>query len=250
MAAAGTEVVPSQETYNQILPQAMAIPEAEVLDFRTDASLAYHNVKEGAEAVLPHKDAVSAASPLTNWDEIRDAPKVGEALMFADVLVNQTSGSPGISPERISRAYELRRILMAAAEALAEAGLLPSDRVKRIRAGRGKIDAATDCVGLVALLREYWEEIKTKTAVTEADLREAELVGTELLQQLKPARARRDQKVTDAEAQALEARDRIWTLLVRRHEQIWKIGALIWGRDVDDHVPSLFSTRRRAKTSR
>ncbi|HLL83236.1 MAG TPA: hypothetical protein VK420_11315, partial [Longimicrobium sp.] len=38
---------------------------------------------------------------------------------------------------------------------------------------------------------------------------------------------------------ALDARDRLWTLLKQRHDVLWRCGAWLYGRAVDDRVPPL-----------
>lgn len=44
-------------------------------------------------------------------------------------------------------------------------------------------------------------------------------------------------------AEASELRDRFWTLLLQRHEALWRCGAWIHGRTVDEHVPPLQAGR-------
>jgi hypothetical protein len=40
-------------------------------------------------------------------------------------------------------------------------------------------------------------------------------------------------------AEATELRDRYWTLLLQRHEALWRCGAWIYGQEVDSHVAPL-----------
>jgi hypothetical protein len=44
-------------------------------------------------------------------------------------------------------------------------------------------------------------------------------------------------------AEATELRDRFWTLLLQRHEALWRCGAWIHGHTVDEHVPPLQAGR-------
>jgi hypothetical protein len=44
-------------------------------------------------------------------------------------------------------------------------------------------------------------------------------------------------------AEATELRDRFWTLLLQRHEALWRCGAWIHGHKVDEHVPPLQAGR-------
>ena len=38
---------------------------------------------------------------------------------------------------------------------------------------------------------------------------------------------------------ALATRDRLWTLLRQRYEALWRVGAYLFGRNVDERVPPL-----------
>jgi hypothetical protein len=44
-------------------------------------------------------------------------------------------------------------------------------------------------------------------------------------------------------AEATKLRDRFWTLLLQRHEALWRCGAWIHGQTVDEHVPALQAGR-------
>jgi hypothetical protein len=135
----------------------------------------------------------------------------------------------------------LRLLLLVTADSLAEAGLLSRAEVAAIRKGRGDIDAAKDCVALAALFRKNAAKLRGKHAVSAAQLKQADELGAALLKTLKPARARRAK--TAATVEAVD-RDRLWTLVERRHEQLWRAGAYLFGRAaVDEKVPSLQAVR-------
>lgn len=44
-------------------------------------------------------------------------------------------------------------------------------------------------------------------------------------------------------AEATELRDRFWTLVLQRHEALWRCGAWLHGQTVDEHVPPLQAGR-------
>lgn len=44
-------------------------------------------------------------------------------------------------------------------------------------------------------------------------------------------------------AEATELRDRFWTLLLQRHDALWRCGAWIYGQEVDSQVPPLQARR-------
>ena len=56
-------VVGSQKAYETFLPAAQALPEGEVRPFRADASLAYHNIRRGLDAIAPHIERIKEELP-------------------------------------------------------------------------------------------------------------------------------------------------------------------------------------------
>lgn len=62
----------------------------------------------------------------------------------------------------------------------------------------------------------------------------------------KSDRARRSNAKTGAAADAADRRDRLWTLATRLSDRLWSVGALVFGRAVDEHVPALQATRRKS----
>ena len=66
-------------------------------------------------------------------------------------------------------------------------------------------------------------------------------MGSRLLAILKPASAGRKQRSKEA-ADMADKRDRFWTLFETTWEdQVWRAGAWVFKRDVDEYVPPLHS---------
>jgi len=130
-------------------------------------------------------------------------------------------------------------------DALAESGLLPGAAVAKILSGGGPIDVANDLVDAAALLRKS-PGVLARSPLNKADVEAAATLGAELTRALRPKGA---VKVTPAALkQSLDLRDRLGTLLTRRHEALWRAGAYLFGRhEVDARVPLLGSRTRAAK---
>jgi len=234
----------TEEAFKRFSAEAEAIPEGEVIPFRADATLAYHNVMTGLKAVLERIDEAVQRLPEANADVLRALPDLALALCFA---VSQASGSVKSTGAIGTQAKETagwRRLLLKGADAAVEKKLVPGGEIARIRAGRGNIDLANDCRDLAAWFKKNAKALQGKTAVTPEDVAAADAAGLKLLTMLKPEGARRE---AGAPSEAVDIRDRFWTLLNRRHEQLWKAGAVLWGRAVDDFVPALQSRVRRKK---
>ncbi|MBK9260687.1 MAG: hypothetical protein IPM54_12815 [Polyangiaceae bacterium] len=235
------EVVGSQKAYEQYLSEAEALADADVRPFRADGSLALHNVEMGLDAISPHVDRIKAELPTVDVVALQKLPDLALAVIYAAAQVDRTSdGSTGAL---IDKARASRTLLLASAEALAVAGILPAHEVERIRSGTGPIDLAQDNVDLAALLTKHATAIAGKTAVTPEQVTEAAHVGTELLKRLKPKGTRSK----DPAIEAVALRDRFWTLLAMRHKELRRVGMWLWMDEVDRFVPALQSRTVRRK---
>lgn len=207
-------------------------------------SLALLNARRGAGAVLADKARLKKELPGVSIANIESLDQLGLALAFAAGRVERFADAPTLLREKLSRAHVLRGLLLDSAQAAASAGLVPEGAVAKIRHGRGGLDAAGDCVALAALFRKYPALVK-QTPVGAADVKEAAALGSELLERLKPARAR--SKPSRELSQARDERDRLWTLFVQRWEMdVWRAGAWLFARQVDRHVPPLQRASRRS----
>ncbi|MCU0693763.1 MAG: hypothetical protein MUF54_20435 [Polyangiaceae bacterium] len=222
---------------------------AAILPFRTDAHLAQHNAVRGLEAVLQHEDRITQELPSANLAELREIQPLTHAVLFAAKLVNRTPEAT-LLRDLIPEAYDLRRRLLTVAVALSESKLLPEREVEAIRQGKGQVDAMTDLTQLPALFRRHQAAIEGKHPLGEADLERAEALGKQLLQILRPGAAPASKVVSAALQASVDARDSLWTLLTRRHEQLWRVGAWLFGHEVDNRVPALQSRRVSRKTAK
>lgn len=237
------EIVGSQKAYEVFLPAAEALAEDAVRPFRADGSLALQNVQMGLDSVSPHIDQIKTDLPTVDLAALQKLPELALAVIYAAAQVDRSSdGSTGAL---IEKARTSRTLLLASAEALAIAGILPAHDVERIRVGIGSIDLAQDNIDLAALLTKHAAAIAGKTAVTPEQITEAATVGTDLLKRLKPKGTRSKDPATEAVA----LRDRFWTLLATRHKELRRVGMWLWLDDVDRFVPALQSRMvRRTKT--
>lgn len=234
------EVSGSEAHYRRFLSDARAIPEAEVRPSRIEPSLAHHNVLSAVESLLAEQARIAKELPALVMDEVRTLPELSLALAFATSQVDRETGASGEIAKKLTRMYEVRDVILASAVSLSAVGVLPQSEVKRIQKGRGAIDAAQDGVDLVALFRKHASAVRGKTPITADMLKEAADLGTELLLALKPKKAKKDWTPKGALKEAIDVRDRMATLLVRRFDRARRAGIWLWGEaDVDDRVPLL-----------
>jgi hypothetical protein len=156
-----------------------------------------------------------------------------------------TSSAP---PEALVKltadAQTLRDTLYSDAVALANRGLISGARLAEFKGAVGYKNVAFDLLGLTALLRQAWAQIDGKTALTAAELDDADLLGEQLLN----AVGTRDQSTVPADA--IQIRQRLFTLFLTAWDQVRRaLNFLGWNEDdVDDIAPSLYAGRARRKT--
>lgn len=238
----------SEAAYERYLAQARAIDPEDVIPLRADPALAYHNALVGFDAVMEQKERIAAELPKLNLEEMSALPELGQGLIFACLSVEREEKPGGSKRALLTEAAGLRRLLLASADALAEANVVRPEAIKKIRSGQGLFDIADDCIALAALFRKAAGDTKGKTPVTPSNVERAAEVGATLRRVLMPKGAPRA-KPKPGEDSAVAIRDRFWTLFVHQHEQLWRAAAYLYGREVDEHVPALQSRAAVAKKS-
>lgn len=147
-------------------------------------------------------------------------------------------------PEEIlalnERGMKLRQMLYADAVALATRGLINGDRLAGFQDKIGYKNLAFDLMALAGVLRDNWEKVSGKTAVTTDDLDQADLIGDQLVNAV-GARSQETSIVDEASTQ----RQRNFTLFANAYDEVRRaITFLRWKEDdVDEIAPSLYSGR-------
>jgi hypothetical protein len=232
----------TQQQYARFLAQAEKIPQNEIIPLRSDVNLLISNAQLGVASVLKQQARIKKELPKVSLQAIKSLTDMGSALSYAASQVQHFAAPPDDKQELLQQAHELRRILLASADSLAAAGVLPSSSVAEIHKGHGGIDTAQDCVDLAALFQQNARAVAGKTPVTTQQIQDADDVGTRLLGLLKPSGAKKPKAGGDPLAAAVDARDRLHTLFERTwEEQVWRSGAWLFGRAVDESVPPLQS---------
>jgi len=238
-AGNGIEIAKGSEAeYRKYLPLAMAVRKSDVQPLHADASLAHQNISVGVASLLA-REKEARKLPDTNVAALKELPDICLAVAFASARVPGTRSTGDIA-KKLHRLGELRKKLITAADALVLADLFPAKDVADIHAGKGRLDEASDCVALAFLFRTYAKKIAGKTAVTKAEIAEADALGSELLVTLKPKGAPRTR--TEKAQQAADVRDRLWALVRQRYDALWRACAYLYGEaDVAKKCPPLLS---------
>jgi hypothetical protein len=115
---------------------------------------------------------------------------------------------------------ELRNVLMPAAEAAADSGLLPLAIVQQIKKGKGRLDMAKDSVALADLFLTNADKLRGKPAISAAQISRAARVGSELIKLVRPKGAKGGRAKNSEKVDLSHARDRPWSLLLLRYDRL------------------------------
>jgi len=228
-----------KDDFEAFLAAARATQSGKVQTFRGDASLAYHNVTAGLEAVLARKSEVLSSGLRVDWSALDDLPRIALGLVYA---VEQVDGRAGVNvalQKQLAKARVLRDIAMSSASTLAKSGHVPAAEVRKLRKGTGPLNLARDLVALSDFFTRHHGAVKGRTPLTDDQLQEAAQLGGELLKQVKPKGTRTPKDKTFADAQ--RDRDCFAALLLERYGQLERVAGSLWGRSLSAHVPALQS---------
>jgi len=226
--------VPSPAAQSRFLREARAFDASEIVPLRADPILAEKNVSAGVAAIFVYANHLAEHLPSVDLGELRSLPELARDIVAA---ARAAGGCEDEERELLREADELRRTLRSAALALGEAGVLTARDMAKLGSGRGAVDVGAECTALAALFRRKADDVEGKTAVEAEQLDRATEVGTALRTLMRPKGAAK--KPGPDGLSPVEARDRLWTLLVMRHERLWAVGAYVFGHAVDEHVPAL-----------
>lgn len=230
------EGISSKMAYEAFLSAAKAIEPSAIEECCADIVLAYQSVTRGVESVVGSGAVVVGKLPNVNVVELSMLPRLVQGLAYAALQAQRELQSISFGA-LFEQAQDARRKLRKSADALAEAGLLPDEDVDEVRL-HGQQDVLEDCLSLVALFRRNEARIAGRSPVTPADVSAAE----QLVVKVRTLLGEQGEASEDGRPpliRAIEMRDRFWTLLCQRYDVLWRCGAWLYGRVVDDRVPPL-----------
>jgi hypothetical protein len=233
----------AEKLYQELLSTAEKLDSREVKPFPRSALALYTNLKTAAAVLLKNTEKLAQEVSQEVIAQIKQAPSLGLAFVFSARRVESLyANAPSGIQEMLDEARPLRRLLLKSADACAEAGIVPIERVQLIYKGRGPIDHAQDCVDLAALFREFEKVLQNKTPVEASQIDRCAVLGSKLLDALRSSSSPDAALLSTDLEEALELRDRFYTLVVQRYDRLWKAAAQILDRkEIEKVFPPLFS---------
>lgn len=228
----------SEAAYKHFVPVVEPIAAEELEVWNADPEIVRINVGRAVDAVRPHEDEISEQLPRVHFAKLLELPSLALALGFAADKVFRPA-SPQEIKARQASLRPARNLTLSYLEIVAALGLIPAERVKKIRSGKGPIDEARDGIAIVSVFREFAGALKNKHPFSQEALDKLAEDGNWLVQQLTPSGAAPGKTEKNPDAMI---RDQLWTEIVRRYDLVYMAGVALWGRrGVDDHIPSLLA---------
>ena len=247
-ARSSSGTLTSEQAVAKFAPLAQKLSAKEVLPCRIDVALALHNIQQGVASIEPHAARLRKEMSGLPLADVLALPDLALALLFTDEQVTEPTGKAQYKTD-LSRLYELRLPMLLIAEGLAQLGLIPAKQVQDIRSGSGPRDAAKDGVDLGKLYTTHAAALSGKHPFTTAQLQEVITLGERLSVQVKPDRARTKGSPKEP-SPSRDLRNRLYTLLAERHQDLRKAGFYLFGSAVDAYVPLLQAHRPATKTKK
>jgi len=162
------------------------------------------------------------------------------ATGHAHIRYMGASAEPEAILELNERGLRLRNTLYADAVALATRNLISGDRLGDFKAAVGYKNLAFDLMALASILRDNWDKISSKTAITPDDLDQAELIGDQLVSAV-GSREETPASVAEITVQ----RQRNFTLFLKAYDEVRRAVAFLrWREDDAERIaPSLYAGR-------
>ena len=118
--------------------------------------------------------------------------------------------------------------------------LIPAQEATTIGGGRGLYAKGKGLVEVARVLKAHYSELKGWLPVEEAYLDQAIDAGT-FMRDRGSDKLARPQKRQPSELE--QKKHHVFALMASRHDELRRVGAYLFGSDVDQHVPALCSRK-------
>ena len=227
------------QVYAKYLPLAQAIPAADIVPYRIDASLAHANVRTAMPVLLAKKDLLADHLPKIDAALLLALPDIALATEYAALKAENALPADKLLGPKLAEGWQLRSLLLSAARMLASAGLVKQEEVDTIAEGRGQRDMAQDCLALADLFHKYEPTIAGKHPIDAAQINEAAAVGSWLVANLRTTNAVSERP--GSPSPEIDVRDRFGTLLVQQFQVLEQVVHYFYGKNWETLMPSLQS---------
>jgi hypothetical protein len=229
-------------SYELELPAIMEVPREEWMQINLDIPTAVTLVLGAVPGMQKLRDRCAKALPELDLGLFERIESLALAMGYAHSR-QKASALPALPVQQLSeRVIEMRDTLIVDWTPYARRGWMDAQRIKDLKGPIGYKNQAFDLLTLVAMGREAWPQIQGKTAITLADLDEAESLADQLL----TAVGEREQLPAET-APSKEILRAAFTLFMRAYAELRRAALYVRFHedDADKFVPPLTAGRKR-----
>ncbi|WP_438020287.1 hypothetical protein WMF18_14985 [Sorangium sp. So ce315] len=225
-ARAGGDESLDRERYERYAMPASDLPAANVLAFRGDASGVLATVRRAVQSVTRDPARHRRRLPKSRFDAIRSLPELAMALDYAVARMQPEGAPPPEVSERLDELYEALRPTLAAAEVCFPRGIVP-ETYGIVRRALVAGDPASAAATITNLILDRWGHVQNRISITKDEVTRVNATAKWLLTNTRPPE-RLDSR---------DIRDRLWSLLRERYEQLRAIAQEVSGDDSREYAP-------------
>jgi hypothetical protein len=224
----------------QLKPEYDAIPEDELVTANLDVGQAANVALWAAVQMEPMRTALEAQFPgkAALLDKLVPA---AQAALQSQFDYTAATTPPAAIPELEAKVSRYRTIFLADLQALARRGLIADSDIPDVGTPNSFKNLAYEVGAMISLIRSRWAELQTRTAITEAELDDAQettqrLAFVVVTREFGPA----------AVSRASAVRQRIFTLLSKIYDELVRCFTYLrwYERDLEKFTPSLYKAQR------
>ncbi|WP_129575590.1 MULTISPECIES: hypothetical protein [Sorangium] len=215
-----------RERYERYAMPASDLPAANVQAFRGDAGGVLAIVRRAVQSVTRDPARHRRRLPKSRFDAIRSLPELAMALDYAVARMQPESAPPAEVTERLDQLYEALRPTLAAAEACFPRGIVP-ETYGIVRRALVAGDPASAAATITNLILDRWNHVQGRISLTREEVTRINGTAKWLL-----SNTRAPERVDSR-----DIRDRLWSLLRERYEQLRAIAQEVSGDDSRDYAP-------------
>jgi hypothetical protein len=230
-----------EKAFHHFQPLAEEVP-VEGLEVFTGQPLVMHtNVLAALAAVEPHLPAAIDKLRDPPLLEILELPALVMALQFGTRRVPLSHLSPHEIEAMLREGNPLRSLTLSYREVVSHplVGLLPQERIRAIRHGKGKLDMAQDFADIAGVFHEFAAALEGRHPFSTEQLQRLGELGTVLVLQLRPGQAPPPASVRSPESLV---RDQLAKVVADRYDDLQVLATVALGkRRADELLPALRS---------
>lgn len=215
-----------RERYERYAMPASDLPAANVQAFRGDAAGVLAIVRRAVQSVTRDPARHRRRLPKSRFDAIRSLPELAMALDYAVTRMQPESAPPPEVTERLDELYEALRPTIAAAEVCFPRGIVP-ETYGIVRRALVAGDPASAAATITNLIQDRWGHVQGRISITREEVTRINSTAKWLLSNTRPPE-RLDSR---------DIRDRLWSLLRERYEQLRVIAQEVSGDESREYAP-------------